>query len=434
MHWLLLPAAVVTASLFVPADAIAVASPPTKAVERSILDDGAIPGDGTVNTKAIQATIDRLAHRGGGTVVIPRGVFVTGALFFKPGVNLRLEKEAVLKCSTDMQHFPAGRARIEGHFEDDFTPALINADHCDGFQLMGEGTLDGDGRVVWDRFMTLRRQSSDPANFKNLSVPRARLALLQNSKDIVVRGVTFKDSQFWNLHIYKCQRIRVEKVRFQVPDDYKQAPSSDGIDVDSCQDVTIRGCEFSVTDDCVAMKGSKGPFALEDRDTPPVERVLITGCVFRRGHHALSIGSEATGVRDIVLEKSQVTGAMSLLNLKLRPDTPQRYERIRCEDIALDADGGDMLVVRPWRQFLDLQGQPPPKSFVADIKLVNIRGRFGAFAVIDADKAPIEIGAVVFENIDVQVKNPRFIARDVPKLTLHHVVVNGKAVDAPTTR
>ena len=93
-----------------------------------------------------------------------------------------------------------------------------------------------------------------------------------------------------------------------------------------------------------------------------------------------------------------------------------------------------MLVVRPWRQFLDLQGQPPPKSFVADIKLVNIRGRFGAFAVIDADKAPIEIGAVSFENIDVQVKNPRFIARDVPKLTLHHVVVNGKAVDAPTTR
>src|SRR5579859_2752916 len=75
----------------------------------SIKDFGAIADDATVNTKAIQAAIDRVATDGGGTVIVPKGVFVSGALFLKPKVNLHLDKDAVLKCSTDMAHFPVQR-------------------------------------------------------------------------------------------------------------------------------------------------------------------------------------------------------------------------------------------------------------------------------------------------------------------------------------
>jgi hypothetical protein len=88
---------------------------------------GARPDGATINTKAIQAAIDHLASRRGGTVVIPQGTFVSGALFFKPKVNLHLRAGAVLQCSTDMANFPAQRTRIEGHFEEKFNPALINA-------------------------------------------------------------------------------------------------------------------------------------------------------------------------------------------------------------------------------------------------------------------------------------------------------------------
>src|SRR5580698_542634 len=172
--------------------------------ELLITKSGAVADDSTINTKAIQAAIDQLAAKGGGTVVVPKGVFVSGALFFKPKVNLRLTEGAVLKCSTDLSNFPAQRTRIEGHFMDNFTPAFINAKNCDGFQLTGEGTLDGAGRPIWDLFWKMRAASPAGGNFPNVGVPRARLALIESSRNVKVEGVTFKDSQFWNLHIYNC--------------------------------------------------------------------------------------------------------------------------------------------------------------------------------------------------------------------------------------
>ncbi|HEX8784785.1 MAG TPA: glycosyl hydrolase family 28-related protein, partial [Telluria sp.] len=198
------------------------AKPATSAARQaSIADFGAVADDATINTRAIQAAIDHLAGQGGGTVVVPAGVFVSGALFLKPGVHLHLDLGAVLKCSTDMKNFPVQRTRIEGHIEDSFNPALINASGCDGLKITGQGTFDGAGRPIWDLFWKLRNASPDKRNFRNLSIPRARLALIERSNGVVVDGVTFKDSQFWNLHLYRCRDVVVRNARFQVPDDYR---------------------------------------------------------------------------------------------------------------------------------------------------------------------------------------------------------------------
>ena len=78
------------------------------------------------------------------------------------------------------------------------------------------------------------------------------------------------------------------------PDDGVKCPSTDGTDVDSCQNVTIRGCTYRVDDDCVCLKGSKGPFALDDKDSPPVEHIRVENCTFERGHGVVTLGSEAT--------------------------------------------------------------------------------------------------------------------------------------------
>ena len=242
---------------------------------------GAKADGATLNTKAIQSAIDHLASRRGGTVVVPQGTFVSGALFFKPKVNLRLLAGAVLQCSTNVAvDFPAQRTRIEGHFLDHFNPALINAKNCDGFQLTGEGTLDGAGMPVWEAFWKGRAADR---NFANTGMPRARLALIEGSRNVTIDGVTFKDSQFWNLHLYNNDGVTVRNTHFQVPDDYRQAPSTDGIDVDSSRNVTIDGCFFSVTDDCIALKGSKGPHADEDKDSPAVENIHVRNCTYKRG-------------------------------------------------------------------------------------------------------------------------------------------------------
>jgi polygalacturonase len=399
----------------------------------SIADHGAIADGRTINTSAIQSVIDTLATSGGGTVVIPRGVFLSGALFFKPGVNLRLEKDAVLRAiSTDVAtHFPARRTRIEGHFEDNFTPALINADHCDGLRITGEGTLDGDGRAIWDDFMAKRNAAPDKKNFKNISIPRARLALIENSKDVLIEGVTFKDSQFWNLHLYRNRGVTVRNARFEVPDDYKQAPSTDGIDVDSSQDVTIDGCTFSVTDDCIAMKGSKGPFAMDDKDSPPVEHVRIQNCIFKRGHNAVTLGSEATVVRDVVVENCRVTGAMSVVCFKLRPDTPQTYEDIHYHGLTLDSSGGTLVAVRPWTQYVDLKGLPAPKSVVRNITFSHITGHYGSFGELQGNPGQTDISDIRITDLDIQLKTPRLTTRDVRDLKFVNVRINGTPVPTP---
>lgn len=394
----------------------------------SIAESGAVADAATVNTAAIQKTIDALAARGGGVVVVPAGVWVSGALDFRPGVHLHLEKGAVLRAaSTDVaKHFPARPTRIEGQLID-FSPALINADRCDGFRLTGEGVLDGDGRKIWDEFWRLRRAAADQANFPNLSVPRARLVHISRSRDVLIEGVTLKDSQFWNLHLYLCRDVVVRGVTIRVPDDYKQAPSTDGIDIDSSQDVIVERCAFSVTDDAVAMKGTKGPRALDDASSPPVERVTIRDCTFKRAHAALTCGSEATVVRDVVLENSRVTGGMSVLNLKLRTDTPQTYQNITVRDLALDSSGGALVSVSPWTQYADLGDSPPPQSVVRNITVSGLTGRYGAFGTIAPNPGQTTLDGFLFKDINLKLSKDRIKTDGVQNLRFENVLVNGVA-------
>jgi polygalacturonase len=402
--------------------------------EASVTDFGAVADGAAINTNAIQATIDHLAASGGGTVVVPPGVFVSGALFLKPKVNLRLQKGAVLKCSTDMANFPVQRTRIEGHFENKFNPALINANGCDGLHISGEGTLDGAGRPIWDLFWKLRNAAPDPRNFPNIGVPRARMALIEGSRGVTIEGITFKDSQFWNLHLYRCEDVLVRQTRFEVPDDYKQAPSTDGIDVDSCRRVTIDGCYFSVTDDCIAAKGSKGPYAIEDQDSPPVEHLRVRNCVYKRGGGVLTLGSEATIVRDVIVEHCKVIGDVGVAVLKLRPDTPQRYENILFRDITLNSSGGAIVSVRPWSQYANLQGEAPPKSVVRNLSMVGFKGRLGSFGTIRPNPGQTMISDITFKDFDVTLEKDKLDASGVSTLKFERVIVNGKVTSAPTTQ
>jgi polygalacturonase len=403
------------------ARAQAVKSKNASARRASVADFGAV-GDGkTLNTARIQSAVDQLASKGGGTLVIPRGVFLSGAIFLKPGVNLHLDVGAVLKGSTDRKDYPKMRTRIEGHFEE-WLPALVNADRADHLRITGPGTLDGNGAPFWEEFWARRKEN--PA-ITNLAVERPRLVLIQNSEDVRISGVTFKDSGFWNLHLYRCRNVLVENVRFEVPDGVR-APSTDGTDIDSSQHVTIRGCTYRVDDDCIALKGSKGPLALEDKDSPPVEHIRVENCTFERGHGVVTFGSEATVVRDVVVEKSRVVGPINLVRLKLRPDTPQRYEDIHYRDITLDSAAGTILQVQPWRQFFDLKGQPPPKSVVRNVTLSNVRGSYGSFGTLQGNPGQTEIGDVTLENIDVRLKNEELKAVDVKNLKIERVTVNGK--------
>ena len=204
-----------------------------------------------------------------------------------------------------------------------------------------------------------------------------------------------------------------------------KCPSTDAIDIDSCQDITVRGCTFRVDDDCVCLKGSKGPLAMDDKDSPPVERIRITDCTFERGHGVVTLGSEATVVRDVVVENCKVIGSINLVRLKLRPDTPQRYEDIHYRNITLDG-GGVMLAIKPWTQYFDLKGQAPPKSSVRNVTLSDVKGRYGSFGALQGNYGQTDISDVTLENIDVKLKDENLTVGDVKHLNINNVLINGK--------
>jgi alpha-L-rhamnosidase len=385
-------------------------------------------GDGkTLNTRAIQQAIDDCAAAGG-TVVIPKGVFVSGSLFLKPGVDLDLLDGGVLKGSTDIKDYPEGRTRVEGHSVT-WPAALLNGDRVDHLRITGPGTLDGSGPTFWAEF--LRRRQVDHGT-TNLSVARPRMAFIQNSADVGVSGVAFINSGFWNLHLYRCHDVTVDHCQFRSPFGVTgRAPSTDGIDVDSSRDVTIANSTFAVGDDCIALKGSKGPFAMRDADSPPVERIHIHDCTFESGGGIVTAGSEATVVRDVDVERC-TTRKVTVLTLKLRPDTPQLYENFRLHDITVSGEGR-IFNVAPWKQYFDLQGQPPPQSTVRGITVSGVKGAFGSFGRIDAGSGAA-VDDVTIEDVDVTLKDGTVDVGHVKRPRLENVVINGKPVLMPATR
>jgi alpha-L-rhamnosidase len=385
-------------------------------------------GDGkTLNSKAIQATIDKCALNGGGTVVIPKGEFLSGALFLKPGVNLEIQEGAVLKGSTDINDYPKTNTRIEGHFEP-WPAALLNGDKVDHLHITGPGTLDGNGQPFWQEFY---RQRKIDHKTTNLSVNRPRLTFIQNSKDVQISGITFKNSGFWNLHLYRCQQLLVDNCRFLAP--YGEgiqgpAPSTDGIDVDSSQDITINNSFFAVGDDDIALKGSKGPFALDDKDSPAVERIHILNCTFKAGGGIVTAGSEATIVRDVNIEHCTTTKP-TILRLKLRPDTPQQYENFHLNDITVEGNGA-IFKISPWKQYFDLKGQQPPKSTVRFITIENVKGSCGSFGEITGTP-DTTFGDILLKNVDVKMKDTNFEPQGINTLRFENVIVNGTTMSVP---
>ena len=304
-----------------------------------------------LQTKPLQMTIDWIASQGGGVLVLGPGVWNTSALFFKPGVHLKLEKGAVLKGPADGADTPRRMTRMMGlTFE--YNVALVNADHCDGFTLYGEGIIDGNGRKTWKAFWPQRRKSS---KFHDATLPRPRNLYVSNSKDVRISGVAIKDSHFWTTHFYKCERVKVDNVRITAPGPKTPpaAPSPDAVDLDVVRDVHVWNSYFDVNDDAVALKGGKCYKCEELPENGGNERILIENCVFGPVcHSAVTCGSEAFLCRNIVVRNCELRGCGNLLNLKSRPDTKQLYEHILVENVR--GWCRDTMRMRPWTQWFEL--------------------------------------------------------------------------------
>jgi polygalacturonase len=394
-----------------------------------VTDFGAAADGRTVTTAALQAAIDAAHAAGGGIVELPRGVFRSGSLFLKPGVGLHLAEGAVLLGSNNIEDYPKQLTRIEGHFEP-WPMALINAREIDGLRLSGPGTIDGNGILFWAAFWQRRKENP---RCTNLEVERPRMFFLDRCTNVRLEELSLRDSGFWNIHLYRCRDVVLEGLDIQSPTTGPvRAPSTDGIDIDSCQRVTVRRCRISVDDDCIALKGSKGPRADQDADSPPVEDIVIEDCHFGAGHGVVTFGSEATIVRNVTVRNCVVTGQNNVVRLKLRPDTPQLYENLVYEGLRLEG-AGRLFDVKPWMQFHDPQGLPPPPSVVRNVTVRNITGAYGSLGTLQGNPDDT-IAGVRLQDVDVRLTDEQFAVGDVTGLVFDNVRINGRPAAAPAGR
>ena len=385
-----------------------------------ITDYGVVLDSNIVQTAAIQQVIDRCAEEGGGVVVIPKGTFLSGALFFKPKTHLHLYEGAVIKGSDRIENFPIKETRIEGQTCKYFT-ALINADHCDGFTISGRGTINGNGYHYWKEFW-IRREWNRACT--NKDAQRPRLVYISNSRNVTVQDVRLINSPFWTNHLYRCSHVRYLDCYIYAPTDGVKAPSSDAIDLDVCDDVVVRGCYMNVNDDAVVLKGGKGTWADQDSTDGPCSRILIENCHYGRVHGCLTLGSESVHDRNVILRNIQVDDASRVIWLKMRPDTPQHYEYITVDNIT--GNTGSFLVVRPWTQFfMPEKRDDMPMSVGEQVTLRNIKMNCKNF--FDVGKSEkYQLRNFTFENIDVHDKKEAFDPSLIENTVVSNVVINGR--------
>ena len=373
-----------------------------------------------IQTQAIQAVIDKAAAAGGGVIIVPKGVFLSGSLFFKPGTHLHLEEGSVIKGSADISDFALLQTRIEGQTVKYFA-ALINADKVNGFTISGKGTLNGNGLTYWKHFW-LRRAFNPKCT--NMDEMRPRLLYVSNSKDVQISGIRLINSPFWTSHYYKCENLKLLNLYIYAPHEPVKAPSSDAIDLDACKNVLVKNCYMAVNDDAVALKGGKGPFADKDANNGGNYNVIIEDCTYGFCHSALTCGSESIHNRNIILRRIKIERAQRLLWLKMRPDTPQHYEYITVEDIT--GNVANMLDINPWTQFFDLKGEKDIRlTHAHHITLRNIDLKCDVvFNVKQSDQYNLD--HFTFQNLRITAgKKPIINKEYIKDFTLNNVIING---------
>ncbi|MBR1870634.1 MAG: right-handed parallel beta-helix repeat-containing protein [Kiritimatiellae bacterium] len=380
--------------------------------EVRVIDNGIYPDEGVLRTKEIQSLIDKTAKNGGGVITFTPGVFRAGAIFFKPGVHLKLEPGAVLLGSDDIADYPVREIRIEGQTCQYFS-GLVNADGCDGFTIFGGGTIDGNGFRSWRNFWLRRKWNRQCTNKDE---QRARLVYVSNSKNVRVDGVNLQNSMFWTAHFYRCDFLKVTNCRIYSlakPDDVK-GPSTDGIDLDVCSDVLVKGCWISNNDDGVCLKGGKGAFADNFKKFPgngENHRVLVEDMTIVAGcHTALTLGSESVLCDNVVFRNSTVNGCGNLLNLKARTDTPQTYRNVLVENVNGKVRTS-FLQCHPWAQFADFQGRTAEElcTHIENVTMRNCSVKCRTFIGASKNEAKyMSLRNFTFENLEIEAQDKSF--------------------------
>lgn len=336
----------------------------------SITDFGGV-GDGiALNTEAFAKAIDALASKGGGTLLVPQGVWLTGPIVFKSHINLHLTDRAIILFSPDKSLYPIIETVFEG-LDTRRCQSPISGRNLENIAITGNGAIDGNGQVwrplkkdkVSDRFW--KGATSHGGAFKradywmpsaqylhgdtisDMNVPRhlktdaewesvrdfLRPVMVSfiECKNVLLQGVIFQNSPAWNLHPLMCENVIIDGVQVRNP---SYAQNGDGLDLESCRNSIIVNSTFDVGDDGICIKSGKD----EDgrRRNRPCENVIVNNCTVFKGHGGFVVGSEMSGgVRNIKVSNCQFLGTDVGLRFKSNRQRGGTVENIYISNLSM---------------------------------------------------------------------------------------------------
>jgi len=312
----------------------------------SLTDFGAVADGKTLNTEAFANAIDALAAKGGGTLNVPAGIWMTGPIAMKSNINLHLNGGALILFSPDPDLYPAIYTVYEG-YEAYRAISPIYGEDLENVAITGDGVIDGNGAAwrqvkrdqmtppQWRRKIKsggilvndnvwypsqdyidgekIRESEDGIAKLKAMTKEEAEaikrfirpvMVKLVNCKNVYLQGVLFQNSPAWNLHPLMCENLIIDGVYIKNPE---YAQNGDGLDVESCKNVIIYRSTLDVGDDAICIKSGKD----EDgrRRGIPTENVIVKDCRVFQGHGGFVVGSEMSGgVNNVAVSDCQFIG------------------------------------------------------------------------------------------------------------------------------
>lgn len=420
----------------------------------NIIDFGAVDGGQVLNTKAITDAIEAVSERGGGKVIIPTGIWLTGPIILKSNLELYTEPGALVIFSANKDLYPI----IETSFEGLDTWRCISpiyGKNVENVAFTGNGVWDGTGEAwrfvkrskltasQWKKLIAsggVVNEKGDEwypsAQFKkahesaNMNVPtglktkeeyeairdflRPVMVSIQNSKRILFEGPTFQNSPAWCIHPLMVEHLMVRNITVRNPW-YSQ--NGDGIDIESCKNVVVTNSSFDVGDDAICIKSGKD----EDgrRRGVPCENIVITNNVVYHGHGGVTVGSEMSGgVRNMHVSDCTFMGT----------DVGLRFKSVRG------------------------RGGVVENIYISDIRMTNIPTQaisfdlyYGGKSVSEmlaeggqegiANEEPVTVETPQFKNIfisDIKLKGAQqaIFLQGLPEMNLENIVISDMLLEA----
>lgn len=405
-------------------------------------------GDGVTDcTEAFKYAIKECSEKGGGKVIVPEGHFLTGPIYLMSNVNLNVTEKAVIEFSTDpKKYLPVVFTRWEGVECMNYS-SLFYAYNEENIAITGTGILDGQGKDEnwwswkgnkddgWKEGMPNQKKGRNLLfeMGENNIPPEKRIFgdgyyLRPNffqpykCKNVLIDGVTFKDSPMWFLNPVLCENVTVSNLTIE-----GLGPNNDGCNPESSKNVHIKNCYFNTGDDCIAIKSGRNNDGR--RVNVPSENIIIQNCVMKEGHGGVVIGSEISGgvknvfAEDCIMDSPNLERAIRLKTNSIRGGV---IENLFVRNIKVGEVSEAVLKIDYYYEEGD-KGPFTPE--VRNIQLENVESQKSPYAIwIKAyDRSPVKnlsLENCIFNN--VANKN---IMQNVVDFKPSRVLLNGELLE-----